>query len=431
LLHPASTLGGVLVNTGFRLLTRAITVISGAIVGALIGRIWGVEALGLYASVTALVGLVSFAFELGLPGLLRRRIAYDPPQARDLFSTSFTVLPVGWAVGTGLSVVGALLLLRDQAGSIPVVIAACLWAIAGAANWALAAYFLATGRMGYETRVTLIERVTLVPLVALVVSATTSLVALFVAMALARLIAVGIYLRTICALAGRPTLTLRPQRMWEIMRSGVPFWVHNLFTYLYMSQSVLILTALSTSYDVGLYRSASLFTLQFPLVAVSLNDAIFPGLMQRWAAGDRSGLLRGVRSSVLLTTALGALAGLGLIVVADQLVTAFYGEAFRPAAQVLAILALGLPFAFANNSIGMYLTIIDRQQDRAAISVIGAAIGGGLNLLLIPRDGYLGAAIATSLTEAAVVVALLAMCWRAMRAHGGLQTAAHPVRESP
>ncbi len=414
-LRPASNPAGVLVNTGFRLLTRAITLVSGALVGALIGRAWGVEALGVYASLTALTGLLGFAFDLGLPGFLLRRIAYDPAQAQALLSTTFAVLPLGWLAATSLSVACALLLLHDQNGLIPAVLGACLWTIAGAASAALAAFFLATGRMSYETRATFLERMATVPLVALIVFTTSSLAALFVAMALARLLSVAIYLRNLGSLVGRPSLVLHPHRMWEAARAGVPFWVHNLFTFLYKSQSLLILTALSTAYDVGLFRSASLFAGQIPVVAVALNDAIFPGLVQRWAVGDRNGLLRGLRSSVLLTTALGTLAALGLIVAADQIVTTFYGEAFRPAAHGLAILALGVPFAFANNSLGMYLTVVDRQQARASISVIGAVVGGGLNLLLIPRDGFLGAAVSGSITEAVVVVALLIMCWRSIR----------------
>jgi O-antigen/teichoic acid export membrane protein len=400
---------------GFRLVTRAITLISGAVVGAIIGRAWGVDALGFYASVTVLTNVLGFAFDLGLPGLLRRRIAYDPSQGGALLSSAFALLPVAWLGGTLCSVVSASLLVHGESSLIPTVLAASGWMIASTLNDSLSAVFTATGRMGLETKGAFVERIALVPLAVLVVSLTQSMAVLFLAMALAKCIAIAINTAAVRGIVGRPTSGSDRFPRWEMARAGVPFWVHNLFSMLYQQQSVLLLTALASIYDVGLYRSASLFVVQIPVVAVALNDALFPRIMQRWAAGDRSGLLRGIRSSLLLTTAVGVLAAVGLMVAAGPLITFLYGAAFTPAAPGLAILALGVPFAFANNSIGMYLTVVDRQKQRATISAVGALVGAGLNLLLIPRHGFLGAATAMPLTEATVVALLGIASWRHIR----------------
>jgi O-antigen/teichoic acid export membrane protein len=78
---------------------------------------------------------------------------------------------------------------------------------------------------------------------------------------------------------------------------------------------------------------------------------------------------------------------------------------FPQSAAALRILALAIVFMFVDNTFAAVLNAIDRQKLFAYVALSGLVINLTLNLVLIPRWGYLGAATATVATEAGLVVA--------------------------
>jgi O-antigen/teichoic acid export membrane protein len=88
---------------------------------------------------------------------------------------------------------------------------------------------------------------------------------------------------------------------------------------------------------------------------------------------------------------------------------------YPESAPALQILALAIVFMFADNTFAATLNAIDKQTVFAAIALVGLVVNVGVNIVVIPRYGYLGASWAVVVTEAALVVA----GWIVLRAQLG------------
>ena len=81
----------------------------------------------------------------------------------------------------------------------------------------------------------------------------------------------------------------------------------------------------------------------------------------------------------------------------------------------LHILAIGVFFAFIDNTFAATFNAVDRQKTFAYIALSGLGINVLLNAFLIPLFGYLGASWSTVVTE----VLLAAIGWLVLRAQVG------------
>jgi O-antigen/teichoic acid export membrane protein len=84
---------------------------------------------------------------------------------------------------------------------------------------------------------------------------------------------------------------------------------------------------------------------------------------------------------------------------------------FPQSAAALRILAVAIVFMFVDNTFPTVLNAIDRQKMFAYVALSGLAINLVLNIILIPKFGYIGASWATVATEIGLVIA----GWLALR----------------
>jgi O-antigen/teichoic acid export membrane protein len=95
----------------------------------------------------------------------------------------------------------------------------------------------------------------------------------------------------------------------------------------------------------------------------------------------------------------------GVFLLAPQFNSLFDTSGLYPGAEpALQILALAVVFMFADNTFAATLNAIDKQNIFAFVAMVGLVINVGVNLIVIPRYGYLGASWAVVVTEAALVV---------------------------
>ncbi len=90
-------------------------------------------------------------------------------------------------------------------------------------------------------------------------------------------------------------------------------------------------------------------------------------------------------------------------------------ELYPNSEGALQILALAIVFMFADNTFAATLNAIDKQNVFAFVAMVGLVINVGVNLIVIPRYGYLGASWAVVVTEAALVI----VGWLVLRAQLG------------
>lgn len=93
----------------------------------------------------------------------------------------------------------------------------------------------------------------------------------------------------------------------------------------------------------------------------------------------------------------------GMLIVNDDFVTFFLGQDFQEARYAIAIMIFRMFFIGWTNIMGIQILIPHNKNKEFMLSTtIPAIVSVGLNLLLLPKLGYIGASIVSVLTEVLV-----------------------------
>ncbi|WGF89054.1 oligosaccharide flippase family protein [Marinivivus vitaminiproducens] len=166
----------------------------------------------------------------------------------------------------------------------------------------------------------------------------------------------------------------------------------------------LMLGALQPAAEAGLYQAAVQIAMLFTILGASVANASEPGAVRRETAGAT--YRTGVRGAwhVALPSAV------FLILEAQALLGAIYGEPYAAADTCLVLLTLGGLIGVAAGPASAALVMGGRAKVWLLVVVAGAIGNVGLNLLLIPWLGAEGAALATALAQVpALAVGLAAV----------------------
>ncbi|MBD3348737.1 MAG: oligosaccharide flippase family protein [Candidatus Eisenbacteria bacterium] len=218
---------------------------------------------------------------------------------------------------------------------------------------------------------------------------------------------------TMLALIGRraPFLFRGPSRLPVPVREIAAFSSMMLFVgFMNYSLSIsdrMMLGILGTSEDVGIYNIAFLISNVMAMVFMGFNSSFAPVISELYH-NDRSSELRSLYSSLTRTILLIVvpafcwLTGFG-----DDLLRVF-GDEFADGYIALVILGVGVVVRCTVGTVGTMLVMSGHQKFNAANIVIVTAMNVGLNIVLIPRYGLLGAAIATAVSVSLIdIVGLL------------------------
>ena len=110
---------------------------------------------------------------------------------------------------------------------------------------------------------------------------------------------------------------------------------------------------------------------------------------------------RALRISIVLGLAM----TVGVLALASLVIPFFFGSAYTPAVAPLMILSMSAVIAIGFHIFGGYITgYLMKPEIRAGFGVLLVVVNAGANLLLVPRLGIIGAALATLLSTVVVFV---------------------------
>lgn len=172
---------------------------------------------------------------------------------------------------------------------------------------------------------------------------------------------------------------------------------------LYVTLDRTMLGALSSTEDVGIYDQA-LKVLNILLTLVtSLGSVMLPRVSNLLALGDHKAVNKMHEMSFLVYNLVIFPMIAGMLIVNNDFVSFFLGSDFQDARYAIAIMVFRMFFIGWTNIMGIQILIPHNKNREFMLSTtIPAFVSVGLNLLLIPSLGYIGASIVSVLTEALV-----------------------------
>jgi O-antigen/teichoic acid export membrane protein len=200
----------------------------------------------------------------------------------------------------------------------------------------------------------------------------------------------------------------RPDRdlAGRVLRFGLRSQVGGLVNLLNLRLDVVVLGAFAGAAPVGVYVVASKYAELLRLPALALTWVAYPSVARHGAKHLTQ------RAGITLPRLLlfGAVAAVAVGCSAFPLLPMVYGREFAAAAWPAALIAVGLVAEPAAGLASAHLMGTGRPGVNSAILGVGLVITVALDLLLIPRHGALGAALASAIaylvTDVVLIVAM-------------------------
>lgn len=172
---------------------------------------------------------------------------------------------------------------------------------------------------------------------------------------------------------------------------------------LYVTLDRTMLGALSSTNDVGIYDQALKIINILLTLVTSLGSVMLPRVSSLLSNGDHKAVNKMHELSFLIYNLVIFPIIAGLLIVNKDFVSFFLGKDFQEAYLAIAIMVFRMFFIGWTNIMGIQILIPHNKHREFMLSTtIPAVVSVGLNLLLIPPFGFVGASIVSVLTEALV-----------------------------
>lgn len=183
-----------------------------------------------------------------------------------------------------------------------------------------------------------------------------------------------------------------------VMGYSIPLMTSDLLFAVLNTSDVVLLGRYRDSEAVAAYRVVLPAAKLNQFVMASFALLFVPLVSRLMERGDRAGMTELYwRTAAWIAVATFPLFAL-TFTMADDVTAAMFGEIYRSSGTYLSLLAVGYYFNAALGFNGLTVKTAGRVRYTIVISLVAAVVNIGLNLILIPAYGPLGAAIATLAT---------------------------------
>ena len=209
----------------------------------------------------------------------------------------------------------------------------------------------------------------------------------------------------------RRVVRLRPQVQvgtWYVwLREAVPLAIGWALAEIYFRIDTLLLARLDSLASVGVYAIGYKFADLSGFVAPALLAPAIALLVRAWP-GQPQAFHRVFRHSLVVLLALAVGLVVGFTMLATPAIEFFYGSRYAVGAWAARALVTGKAVNLFTQLAFTTLVAAGRRRVFPVAMLIGLVVNVGLNVVLIPRYSYNGAAAATVVTEL-LVLAILSM----------------------
>jgi len=159
-----------------------------------------------------------------------------------------------------------------------------------------------------------------------------------------------------------------------------------------------MLSVLKGDAAVGIYNAAYNPLLALGVIPSVFIAALYP-VMSRYFVSSKDSLETFTGLSSKYMAILSFPVAMGCFVLADRFIELFYLDQFSASIIAFQILAFFIPLRFVSSITGTLLTSMNRQSIRTVSVGLSALFNIVLNAVMIPYLSYIGASIATVLSE--------------------------------
>jgi len=389
------------------LLCRAGGYVLALVNSIILARALGAERLGAYAYAMGLAALFGLLPNFGLNTVVTRAVAQQPDTWIAVLRAA--VHAQAWLAGIALAAIPAFAaMLPAQPVPIGYVVLAALQMTIGILSWPYLAVLAGHSRFDRVATIELVAGVLGTAALLGAVALQGGVVAVLSAHVLASVGAVLMAKRVAQPFLGSGRTP--PIGIIAILKQAAPFGAVAAAQSLYTRVDILLLGQMASTVAVGLYSVAYKPTNMIVYLGGTIAVTLFP-LM---AVAPRAGTPIPFQRAMRWLGSVGPAVALTLSGLAGPVLQLLYGVEYVAAAPILAVLAWSVVANWLYMPLGTALQA--RGQERWWLaSMVGALLlNGAVNFWAIPRWGGIGAAVATLVSEAALLAAGVLLVGRSL-----------------
>jgi len=411
-----STVQRIARNTGLLFIAQILTYVIGFFSVAFLARYLGAANYGIISFAMAFTAIFAVLGDIGLSYLMMREVARDKSLASKYILNIGVMKIVLVSITFGLIALTANLMGYPHQ-TITIVYVIGLYAIFNSFISMFYSIFQAHERMEYISVAQVLNSALILAGIVLAVEHNQS-IAVFAWIYFLAAAAILVYCVIIMRWKFPDSLLWPPRRTdWDwgfckqTMKQAWPFALSSIFVMIYYYISTVMLSKMKGDEAVGWYNAAFRL-MQLPLVLTAVfNTAIFPAMAQ-FSVSSRASLEFTYQRYFKYMLLLGIPIGVGTTLMSNQFILLIFGKGYEPAIITLQVLIWSVVFILLGGTFGRLIESLNRQVIATVITGIGALLNVVLNLLLIPRYSYTGAAASMVATEFAVFFMAAIFCFR-------------------
>jgi O-antigen/teichoic acid export membrane protein len=198
---------------------------------------------------------------------------------------------------------------------------------------------------------------------------------------------------------------VEPARWWRWIKDAVPIAIGGAIGTLYFRIDALLVGRLSSYYALGFYAIGYKFSDLIGYLYVSISAAVIALLIRDWPA--RLDLFKRTwRGAFVILTIAGVGITAGFLVFARPAIVTLFGSRYEDATTAARLVVGGQGLKFFGGLCVMTLVAVHRNREFVVATIVGLVVNVVVNLYVIPRWSYVGAAWVTLITELCVVAVL-------------------------
>jgi len=196
----------------------------------------------------------------------------------------------------------------------------------------------------------------------------------------------------------------------------------NIYNYI----DTVMISIFKSEAEVGWYNASYKLYEGLLIIPGIIGTVLMPRLSQLYVSG-RDEFAELCRRGIKYICVVALLVAVNGILLSDSIITMLFGESYEASILSLEILLGGIVFVYLVNFLQTVMITADQQRMILYLAGCGLLVNVGLNVLLIPEYGYVGAAAATVIVEVMVCVLLFVYMHRLVGQIGLLNVLARPV----
>jgi len=357
--------------------------------GPILAQALGVDGRGAVAAATAPLALVVTVATFGIPEAVTWAIARNPNLARNAATRGVLIVIVAGMLAMGAVALSAAWLSGGDPTVQQLILVACLAVVPNL----LVGVFRGVASATQSWRLVALERIVtsslrLIVLVPFWITGTLTPLVATIAVAAMPVTGLFVYIGRMRTLDPRAFDVPAEARTAGLLSYGLRIWVGSLSGILLSRLDQVLLTPFAGTYQLGLYVVAVSVS-ELPLI---INQAVRDVTFVTDAADSVDARLA---SSARISTLLSGLAGLFLGISMLWWLPFLFGEDFRPALPVAAVLLTAVVLGTPGSIGGSGLSARGRPGLRSMSLLVACLVNIGMLIVLAPPLGAMGAALAT------------------------------------